>query len=95
MTATIDKKLPQNCPSCSSRMKVKKMVCPSCSTEVDGLYNMPLLSSLSGDDQTFIIDFMKLSGSLKDMASKMKLSYPTVRNHLDEIIERINSFDKK
>ncbi len=93
--ATIEKKLPQNCPSCSSKMKVKKMVCPSCETEVDGLFTMPLLSSLSNDDQLFIVDFMKVGGSLKDMASKMKLSYPTVRNHLDEIIERINSFDKK
>jgi len=94
MTA-IEKKMPKDCPSCNSKMKVKKLVCTHCSTEIDGLFNFPILSSLSNEDQLFIIDFMKVGGSLKDMATKMKLSYPTVRNHLDEIIDRIKSFDKK
>jgi len=70
-------------------MKVKKLVCPQCDTEVEGLYNLSLLSSLTPDDQSFIVDFVKASGSLKEMASQMKLSYPTIRNQLDEIIERL------
>lgn len=32
---------------------------------------------------------MKSSGSLKEMAKLLGLSYPTVRNRLDEIIERV------
>jgi len=75
-------------------MKVKKLVCPHCATEVDGLFNFPVLSALSNEDQLFIVDFIKTGGSLKDMAGKMKLSYPTIRNQLDEIIERVNTLQK-
>ncbi len=91
---SIEKKMPLNCPSCSTRLKVKKLHCPHCSTEVEGLYNFPVLASLSQDDQVFILDFVKTGGSLKEMASQMKLSYPTIRNQLDENIERIQSLQK-
>ena len=50
---------------------------------------MPLLASLSRDDQDFILDFIKASGSLKEMAALLKVSYPTVRNRLDEIIDKL------
>ena len=89
-----EKKMPQNCPSCETKMKFKKLVCPHCETEVEGLFNFPVLSSLNNEDQLFILDFIKVGGSLKEMASAMKLSYPTIRNQLDEIIHRINSFQK-
>lgn len=90
----IEKKMPQSCPSCNTRMKVKKLVCPHCDTEVEGLFNFPLLASLNMEDQLFILDFVKTGGSLKEMSSQMKLSYPTIRNQLDEIIERIHSLQK-
>ena len=50
---------------------------------------MPLLSQLSTEDRQFILQFIKASGSLKEMAKLLRLSYPTVRNRLDEVIERI------
>lgn len=84
-----EKKMPQACPSCSAKMKVKKLKCPHCDTEVDGLFNLSLLSSLSHEDQSFIVDFVKVGGSLKEMASNMKLSYPTIRNQLDDIIAKL------
>jgi hypothetical protein len=91
----IEKKMPQLCPSCSSPLKVKKLVCQQCDTEVDGLFNFPVLASLSQEDQAFILDFVKAGGSLKEMSSQMKLSYPTIRNQLDEIIERIKMLQKQ
>ena len=87
--------MPQLCPSCSSPLKVKKLVCQHCDTEVDGLFNFPVLASLSQEDQVFILDFVKAGGSLKEMSSQMKLSYPTIRNQLDEIIERIKMLQKQ
>ena len=89
----MNKKLPLKCPSCESHLQVKQLYCEKCSTEVTGLYSLPILSQLKEQDQKFILDFIKASGSLKIMAQNMKLSYPTVRNILDEIIERINKSD--
>ncbi|NOZ48016.1 MAG: DUF2089 domain-containing protein [Chlorobi bacterium] len=89
----MNKKLPIRCPSCESFLKVKQLQCDKCETEVSGLYSLPIISQLSIDDQKFILDFAKASGSLKIMAQNMNLSYPTVRNKLDEIINSINTLE--
>jgi hypothetical protein len=89
----MNKNLPLKCPSCENHLSVKQLYCEKCNTEVTGLYSLPILSQLSVDDQKFILEFIKSSGSLKIMAQNMKLSYPTVRNILDELINRINNLD--
>jgi hypothetical protein len=83
------KVLPSHCPSCGGNLGVKRLRCKTCETEVEGSYSLPHLVRLSRDDQEFVLDFVKASGSLKEMAKIMGVSYPTVRNRLDEIIERL------
>ena len=83
------KVLPTACPACNSQLKVKSLVCEQCETEIQGQYELPPLAKISPDDQAFVLEFIKASGSLKQMAKLLKLSYPTVRNRLDEIIERV------
>jgi hypothetical protein len=86
--------LPVNCGSCNALLNVTQLKCDNCKTEVNGTFEMPVLASLSSEDQQFIMHFVKSSGSLKEMASAMKLSYPTVRNLLNEIIQKINLYEK-
>jgi len=86
--------LPSYCPSCNSQLKVKCLKCDACETEVSGSYPLPALMLLPQKDQDFILKFIRCSGSLKDMANELKLSYPTVRNMLDDIIERVNNLEK-
>ncbi len=68
---------------------MKRLRCERCETEVEGSYSLPALASLTPDDQEFVVEFVKASGSLKEMAALLKVSYPTVRNRLDEIIESL------
>lgn len=88
------KSLPLTCPGCSTRLKVKSLLCDKCGTSVEGLFDLPPLVSLPANDQLFVLHFIKYSGSLKDMAKHLNLSYPTVRNMLDEIIDRILKIEK-
>jgi len=88
------KVLPVICPACDSQLKVKSLICEKCDTEIQGRYELPPLGRLLADDQAFILEFIKASGSLKEMAKLLKLSYPTVRNRLDEIIERVKLAEK-
>lgn len=83
------KLLPTICPACKSQIKVKSLICENCRTEINGQYELPSLARLSPDDQAFILEFVRASGSLKEMARLLGLSYPTVRNRLDDIIERV------
>ncbi len=89
------RRLPSRCPSCDSLLKITELTCDNCNTVASGSFSLPTFLSLDFDEQKFIIDFVKRSGSLKDMAREMNLSYPTVRNKLDSIIEKIENEERK
>ncbi|MFQ3180685.1 MAG: hypothetical protein ACJA17_000032 [Polaribacter sp.] len=88
------KKLPVKCPSCEKQLVVSQLSCPNCETNISGNYSLPILLQLSSEDQDFIFDFILSSGSLKKIALKIGKSYPTVRNKLDDIIEKISDLQK-
>ncbi len=90
----MQKKLPHVCPSCSSALNVQSLICANCKTIVSGYFSLPLLAQFTPEEQTFIIDFVKSSGSLKVMAQKLDLSYPSVRNLLDDLIIKIENNEK-
>ena len=66
-----------------------RLACPDCGTAVHGDYLLPTLSRLGNEDQQFALAFILGSGSLKEMARLYRVSYPTVRNRLDELIARL------
>lgn len=89
------KSLPLRCPACQSSLQVSRLFCPECGTEVCGAFELPLLARLSGKEQQFILSFVKYSGSLKDMAKTLGVSYPTVRNMLDELIDKLTEMEER
>lgn len=82
-------KLPIFCPSCESSLNVSQMKCSHCDTNVNGNYDLPLYLKLNRDEQDFILEFFLSSGSIKEMAKQAELSYPTMRNKMDDLIEKI------
>lgn len=84
------KRLPLQCPGCDAPLKVSELFCEECRTKVCGEFDLPPLARLTEKEQAFVLDFVKASGSLKDMAKNMGLSYPTVRNLLDDLILKLN-----
>jgi hypothetical protein len=83
--------LPVLCPSCGQELNVKRFECLGCGTAIEGNFNLPLLAQLSLDEQDFLIRLAQCSGSLKDLQRIYGVSYPTVRNRVDALIERINA----
>ncbi|MBC7642358.1 MAG: DUF2089 family protein [Flavobacterium sp.] len=83
-------KLPIQCPSCQNQLSVTQLSCNNCTTSVSGTFSLPLLMQIPEEEQNFILQFFLMSGSLKEMAAQMGNSYPTVRNKLDDIIQKIN-----
>jgi hypothetical protein len=89
------KKLPITCPACNDKLRLRRLVCEGCQTSIEGDYELPLLAQLPQEDQNFLVEFIKASGSLKEMAGMLGLSYPTVRNMLDEIIQHIKEIEEQ
>ncbi|HUU27468.1 MAG TPA: DUF2089 family protein [archaeon] len=84
-----NKSLPAICPSCQRLLDVRRLECSGCGTAVEGDFDLPLLARLSTEDQEFILNLLKASGSLKELASLYGISYPTIRNRLDSLIEKV------
>ena len=82
-------KLPVHCPSCENPLKVSQLKCEACLTTINGLYELPLYLKLSREEQDFIMEFFLSSGSIKEMAKQAGTSYPTMRNKMDDMIEKI------
>jgi hypothetical protein len=82
-------KLPTKCPSCEASVSVTRLTCPDCKTNLDGDFRLPKLLNLSEDELRFVTEFVMASGSLKEMARLRNQSYPTIRNRLNNIIERL------
>lgn len=75
------------CVFCHDKLKIKKLECRKCGVSVEGdFFTSPILS-LPEDQQTFIELFVLSSGSLKEMAEMLGVTYPTVRAKLDTIIK--------
>ncbi len=88
-------KLPVKCPSCESILSVSGLSCNICETSVSGNFSLPILLQLNAEEQQFILRFLLSSGSLKEMASQMNISYPTVRNKLDDLISTVQTLSNK
>ncbi|OHB70057.1 MAG: hypothetical protein A2W23_08255 [Planctomycetes bacterium RBG_16_43_13] len=82
-------KLSGICPYCGGAMKIERTRCGACKVAVEGEIPIPRLARLSPEEREFIELFVKSSGSLKAVAQKLDISYPTVRNRLDQIIDKL------
>ena len=78
-----------NCPYCSGKMLIRTLRCKECGTEVTSDFVPSKLLDLPIEDQRFIVRFVLASGSLKEMAGVLGVSYPTVRSRLDRLIEAL------
>ena len=83
-------KLLEQCPACGGQLTVTEVRCESCSTEVRGRFTPGKLSTLSEEQLTFVQIFLRARGNLSEVEKVLGISYPTIRNKLDEIIKVLN-----
>ena len=77
---------PSKCPVCSETLTVTRLHCPSCDTSIEGRFEYSRLERLSSDQRAFVEMFVRLDGKLNWVAQELKVSYPTVRSRLDDVI---------
>jgi len=57
---------------------------------LEGEFELPPIATLSSEDQVFVAAFVRSHGSIKQMEKVFGISYPTVKNRLNKISERLN-----
>jgi hypothetical protein len=56
---------------------------------IEGEFSLPSLAQLSSEDQVFVMAFVGVHGSIKDMERLFGISYPTVKNRLDKLAAKL------
>ena len=69
----------------SSSVTVERVRLDDGETAIEGSFELPPLARLSGEDQIFVIAFLRSHGSIKEMERVFGISYPTVKNRLNRV----------
>lgn len=57
---------------------------------IEGEFELPSLAQLDASEQVFISAFIQTHGSIKEMEKLFGISYPTVKNRLNQISKKLN-----
>lgn len=85
------------CPACGGPLVITEIKCTNCHLTMQGEFKPGLFSTLSDDQLTFVRAFLRVRGNLSEMEKVLGVSYPTIRNKLEEInqvLERGEALDK-
>jgi hypothetical protein len=74
------------CPVCGESLEVTRLHCRNCDTTIDGHFNTGAFDRLSPDQLAFAETFIRNAGKLNSMEKELGLSYPTLRNRLNDLI---------
>ncbi len=84
-------KLFEQCPACGESIVITEIRCGACHLKMQGEFKPGLFSSLSADQLTFVRTFLRVRGNLSEMEKALGVSYPTIRNKLDEINQTLQA----
>jgi hypothetical protein len=78
-------KLFEKCPACGGAVVITEIRCPHCQLVMQGQFTPGPFSALSDDQFAFIRAFLRVRGNLSELEKVLGISYPTIRNKLDEV----------
>ena len=78
------------CPDCDKPMKLTAATCTSCGLKLEGEVEVSALGRLPAEEQVFVVAFLRHHGSIRQMERILGISYPTVKNRLRAIVNRLD-----
>lgn len=73
------------CPVCSGETEITKISCDECGTTIEGHFQLCKFCKLTAEQKTFIDVFIKCRGNIKEVEKELGVSYPTVKNKLEDV----------
>lgn len=80
---------PLHCPACTELMNITELTCPHCETRVSGTFQAHGLHQLNAEQLQFVEVFLRCRGNIKEVERDLKISYPTVRSRLDQVVQAL------
>lgn len=82
------------CPFCQGDFEIQKVKCRSCNSEITGSFAANRFQLLATDQLYFVELFLRNEGNIRQMEKELNISYPTVKNRLHQIIEKLGYSSK-
>lgn len=73
------------CPVCGSDSEVTRISCDECGTAIEGHFTLCKFCRLTPEQKSFIDVFIKCRGNIKEVEKELGVSYPTVKNRLEDV----------
>ena len=77
---------PSKCAVCGSELNITRLSCPSCKSELSGIFSPCKYCMLSEKQKSFLDVFLQCRGNIKEVERSLSISYPTVKGLLDELL---------
>ena len=77
---------PSKCPVCGSGLKISTLTCENCSSQIGGSFTPCKYCALNDKHKLFLETFLKSRGNIKEVERALSISYPTVKNLLDDLL---------
>ncbi len=77
------------CPVCDGELTVTRLHCETCDTSIEGRFANGAFAGMTPEQLDFIETFVRCEGKITRMENEMALSYPTIRNRLQEVIRAL------
>jgi len=83
----VSREVPGSCPLCGGEIKVTEVQCSKCDVVIKGKFDLCKFCRLNEQQKYFVEVFIKNRGNIKEIEKELGISYPTVRNKLDDVIQ--------
>ncbi|HUI87978.1 MAG TPA: DUF2089 domain-containing protein [Anaerolineales bacterium] len=74
------------CPVCGDDLLVTRYHCNTCDTVIEGRFENSAFPGLTAEQIEFVKTFVRCEGKINRMEGELNVSYPTIRNRLQETI---------
>lgn len=84
------------CPVCHGLLSPTVLSCGHCDIRVEGPFQLNEFATLPPEDLHFLRIFIRCEGRVRDMEPALGLSYPTIRNRLTQLKNKlVGEFDAR
>ncbi|MDD4156070.1 MAG: DUF2089 domain-containing protein [Candidatus Cloacimonetes bacterium] len=83
------------CPACNAKLIIKEYECPHCNVTIRGEFQNSVFNRLNAEQLEFVKVFILAQGNIREVENKLKISYPTVKNKLNELIKILQQLEIK
>src|SRR3972149_2392759 len=79
--------IPTKCPLCGGEVNITRIYCRECDPPIEGRFTTGgPFARLKPEQLAFVEMFVRNEGRIKRLEDELKLSYPTIRKQLHDVI---------